>query len=56
MLTQKLDEVFALLGTKRDPEPVRCIRCGRELKDKESIAAGIGPICEEKEKEEGDLE
>lgn len=28
-----------------------CRRCGRELKDEESIRLGIGPICLQKEKE-----
>jgi len=25
-----------------------CIRCGRVLKDKKSIASGLGPECREK--------
>ena len=24
---------------------MKCIKCGRELKDPESIARGIGPVC-----------
>lgn len=35
------------------PEAVYCRCCGQELTDPKSVAAGIGPICVEKE---GELE
>ena len=32
---------------------MRCSKCGRELKDPESIKMGIGPVCRAKPHEEG---
>lgn len=32
----------------RKPKYIRCIRCGRLLKDDESKERGYGPICWEK--------
>lgn len=28
---------------------MKCRKCGRELKDPESIAIGIGPVCRERD-------
>ncbi|WP_096201913.1 DUF6011 domain-containing protein [Bacillus sp. FJAT-45350] len=36
-------------------EVVRCSRCGRQLRDKESISRGYGQICWAKEQEEPSL-
>jgi hypothetical protein len=48
-MSEKLDRAFEGLVKPKPGSGVTCRRCGQELKDPESIANGIGPICATKE-------
>lgn len=47
-MSKKLEEAMQGIGTPKT-DRVFCRRCGQELKDSVSKAAGIGPICSGKE-------
>lgn len=52
-MSKKLEEAMQGIG-KPKTDRVFCRRCGQELKDPKSIELGIGPICLQKDLDEGD--